>query len=265
MLKKTILVTGSTDGIGLLTAEMLLEKGHHVLLHGRSADKLKNAKQTLLDAGGSGRIESFLADLSDLDDVDRLASEVSAKHSQLDILINNAGVLKTSTPVTAEGLDCRFVVNTLAPYRLTYKLLPLIPSSGRIINLASAAQAPVDIDALSGKHHLDDMGAYAQSKLGIILWSREFAKKTNAPICISVNPGSLLGTKMVKEGFNTAGGDVGIGADILCRIALDDEHRSANGKYFDNDAERYAEPAIDAATSANLNEILATIESLAMR
>lgn len=85
---KTILITGATDGIGLLTAKTLAADGHTVLLHGRSDEKLEAAAQ---EVGGSP--ETYRADLSDLDEVASLAQEIRARHERLDVLINNAGVL----------------------------------------------------------------------------------------------------------------------------------------------------------------------------
>ena len=246
---KTILITGSTDGIGLATARMLLERGHQVLLHGRNPQKLQQV-EAQLSAGGS--IESYTADLSRMHEVDALAKAVSEKHSRLDVLINNAGIFRTPDPITADGLDVRFAVNTLAPYLLTQRLLPLMDASGRVINLSSAAQAPVDLRALAGEVRLaDEMSAYAQSKLAITSWSRRLALALGAdgPAVIAVNPGSLLASKMVKEGFGVAGSDIGIGAGILTRLALDDEFGNASGQYFDNDAGEIGPPHADALDS----------------
>ena len=136
---KKILLTGATDGIGLVTARKLIEQGHHVLIHGRNATKLAAVEQELA-AINAGTVESYVADLSSMTDVLAMAQAVTAKHGQLDVLINNAGILKTPQTITAEGLDVRFVVNTLAPYLLTQKLLPLLGNAGRVVNLSSAAQ-----------------------------------------------------------------------------------------------------------------------------
>ena len=134
---KTILITGSTDGIGLEAAKMLVSTGHQVLVHGRNPAKLTEAKETLSALPGGVQVESYLADLSRMADVEALAKAVAEKHAKLDVLINNAGILKAPDPITQDGLDVRFVVNTIAPYLLTMRLLPLIGPQGRIINLSS--------------------------------------------------------------------------------------------------------------------------------
>lgn len=258
IIKKTILITGSTDGIGLLTAKMLSHLGHRVLLHGRKSDKLAAAAAEL---GGSP--ETYLADLSRMTDVDMLAESVLDRHDRIDVLINNAGVLSVPQATTPEGLDVRFVVNTLASYRLTRLLLPAIPKHGRIVNLSSAAQAPVNVEALAGHASLNDREAYAQSKLALTIWSRELARELpDGPVVVAVNPGSLLASKMVQEGFGIAGNDLRIGADILCRAALDDVFAEASGTYFDNDSGRFSNPNPAALDQAHSKSVMATIRTV---
>lgn len=262
-MQKTILVTGSTDGIGLEAARMLHALGHNVLLHGRSRSKLENAEKALSLEQGDGRIEGYLADLSRMDDVEALAAAVTENHPQLDALINNAGILKTPDPMTGDGLDVRFVVNTLAPYLLTRRLLPCLGATGRVVNLSSAAQAPVDLEAMAGRTRLADMEAYAQSKLAITAWSRVMAQTLEGgPAIIAVNPGSLLGSKMVKEGFGVAGGDIRIGADILTRAVLAEEFATASGQYFDNDKGQFGPPHPDALDPRRSEEIVRAIETI---
>ena len=264
-MQKTLLITGSTDGIGIETAKMLILKGHNVLLHGRNPAKLENTKTNLSALEGGGYIESYVADLTRISDVETLANALTDKHSKLDVLINNAGIFKTPDPMTQNGLDVRFVVNTIAPYLLTQRLIPLLGVTGRVINLSSAAQSPVDLEALAGRVKLsDDFTAYAQSKLALTMWSRSMALslKDNGPIFIAVNPGSLLGTKMVKEAFNTAGKDVRIGAEILTRLALEDEFAAASGQYFDNDSGHFASPHPDAINKAKCEMIVQAIKTV---
>ncbi|MEM9089793.1 MAG: SDR family NAD(P)-dependent oxidoreductase [Cyanobacteria bacterium P01_F01_bin.53] len=261
---KKILITGATDGIGLATARVLVSQGHHVLIHGRNPSKLKTAEEELSTLPGSNIVESYVADLSRMGDVEALAQAVRAKHSGLDVLINNAGVFSTSEPITADGLDVRFVVNAIAPYLLTQQLLPLMGTSGRVVNLSSAAQAPVNLKAFAGKVNLSDGSAYAQSKLALTMWSRSLALalKGNGPAVIAVNPGSMLGSKMVKQAFGVAGGDIQIGADILTRAALSDEFSTASGQYFDNDSGQFASPHPDALNPHKAEEVVGVIKAI---
>ncbi len=97
-MKKTILLTGATDGIGLETARMLVALGHTVLLHGRNPEKLADVETMLSALPDGGVVESYVADLSDMTAVETLAKAVTEKHKKLDVLINNAGVYSTSTP-----------------------------------------------------------------------------------------------------------------------------------------------------------------------
>lgn len=260
---KTLLITGATDGIGKLTAQKLHAAGHTVLIHGRNPAKLAAFGDEL----GVGEDARLVADFSRLADVERMAAEVAARVDRVDALINNAGVFKTSRPTTAEGLDVRFVVNLFAPYVLTHRLLPLIPREGRVVNLSSAAQAPVDVAALRGERRADDMGAYAQSKLAITLWSSVLAESLpDGPTVVAVNPGSLLASKMVKEGFGVPGKDLSIGADILIRAALDPEFEGRSGAYWDNDAGMFRAPnpaALDPEHRTSVMKALAeTVERL---
>lgn len=261
-MQKRILVTGSTDGIGFETAKTLVSKGHHVLIHGRNPAKLAETERSLSALPGYDRIESYVADLSNMSEVEALAKAVADKHTKLDVLINNAGVYSAPELITEDGIDIRFAVNTIAPYLLTQRFLPLLGGSGRVINLSSAAQSPVNPKALAGGIKLSDFEAYAQSKLAITMWSRSMALslKDNGPAIIAVNPGSMLGSKMVKDAFGVAGGDLRIGAEILSRAALSNEFETASGQYFDNDSGQFASPHPDALNTQKIEEIVGAIE-----
>lgn len=264
IMQKTILITGATDGIGLETAKMLATGGHTLLLHGRNPTKLENAESTVMALSDSSQIERYVADLSVIREAEALAATVTARHKNLDVLINNAGVYTVAEKITADGLDARFAVNTIAPYVLTRRLLPLLGTTGRVVNVSSAAQAPVDIGALAGQGRLSDSVAYAQSKLAITMWSAAMARRlrNDGPTIIAVNPGSMLGSKMVKNAYGVSGGDLQIGADILCRATLSDEFADASGKYFDNDAGQFAPPHPDALDTQKSDEIINAIEEI---
>ena len=202
-MKKTILITGSTDGIGKLAALKLANDGHEIYLHGRNADKLSGVISEMKSASGNENIKGFIADFSDLTVVRKMATTVNEELPKLDVLINNAGVYKSRATKTVDGLEIRFAVNYFAPYLLTQELLPLLKKGEmpRIINLSSAAQAPVSMEALRGAVSLEEMQAYAQSKLALTMWSVHLAEAEPDIIVIPVNPGSLLNTNMVREGW----------------------------------------------------------------
>ncbi|OZT78823.1 oxidoreductase [Marinococcus halophilus] len=252
-----ILITGATDGIGMETAKMLMDEGHEVLLHGRSAEKLENVAEEL----GNAQADQYVADLSQLAEVRSLALGVTNKHSHLDVLINNAGVYNATDAATADGLDIRFAVNTFAPYILTNELLPLMDESGRVVNLSSAAQKPVDSEALSGNKHLQDGEAYAQSKLALTMWTMELAPRVD-PVMVAVNPGSLLGSKMVKRAFGVEGSDITIGANILYQAALSETFADASGKYYDNDAGDFGDPHPDASDSEKRQALVKQMDDI---
>ncbi len=261
---KTILLTGATDGIGFETAKSLASEGHTLLIHGRSDTKLDATKAELEKIKGAGVIGTFRADLSSLDDVIALAGAVCEKHGILDVLINNAGVFKTPNAVTENGHDLRFIVNTVAPYLLTQKLLPIMPALGRVVNLSSAAQAPVDLQALTGGIPLTADQAYGQSKLAITMWSFHLAQQlgVNGPAIIAINPASFLASKMVKQAYGVSGNDLSVGANILVRAALDSEFNGTTGRYYDNDEKRFSNPHPDALVPNKNAALVAAIETV---
>ncbi|WP_368030500.1 SDR family NAD(P)-dependent oxidoreductase [Arcobacter sp. s6] len=263
-MQKTILITGSTDGIGLKTAKTLVSLGHNVLIHGRNFEKVKEVEKSLKEISSKVIIQSYIADLSNLKDVINLAKNIMSKHKTLDIIINNAGIYKTANSVTEDGLDVRFVVNSVAPYFLTKLLIPLFHKKSRIINLSSAAQASVNIDAMLGKVQLNHGEAYAQSKLALTMITSVQAQefKNNISSIISVNPASLLATKMVKEGYGIVGNDITIGSNILVSMALDDRFENIKGKYYDNDNNKFALPHPFGQDIQNCKMIVDTVEKI---
>ncbi len=262
---KTVLLTGATDGIGLEVAIRLAASGHELLIHGRSAAKLEAAVKKIEGQVAGVTVQKFLADMSDFGQVSRLVEALIDNGTRVDALVNNAGIFKTAMPLTADGLDVRFVVNTITPYQLTTGIEPLLAADARIVNVSSAAQQPVDLHALSGEVQLaDDMQAYAQSKLAITMWTRSMAASDfgSGKVIVAVNPGSLLASKMVQEGFGVEGKDIGIGANILIEAALGDAFANASGAYYDNDSRQFADPhpaALDAAACEQVEQAVRAV------
>jgi len=239
MTHKTILITGSTDGIGKLAAAKLAKGGHHVILHGRNPEKLAKVKAEIISLSGNENVEGYVADFSNLEDVSRMANQIKEEQPTIDVLVNNAGVFKVANPLADNGLDVRMVVNYLAPYILTNTLLPVLQNSNepRIINLSSAAQESGSLSANQ---------AYAQSKLAILLWSFDFAKKHKDINTIALNPGSLLNTNMVREAYGKFWSSADKGADIIIDLATDSKYADKSGQYFNNDRGQFGDAHPDA-------------------
>tara|TARA_R110002049_G_scaffold193516_3_gene362395 strand:- start:2616 stop:3413 length:798 start_codon:yes stop_codon:yes gene_type:complete len=256
---KTILITGSTDGIGKLTAIQLAKDGHHIYLHGRNSDKLANTISEVKSISNNENINGFVADFSNLNDVRKMAHQVKTELNKLDVLINNAGIFKSPISKTTGGLEIRMTVNFLAPYLLTNELLSLIDNSEspRIVNLSSAAQSPVSLTALAGNEELEVNTAYAQSKLALTMWSFDLAKNHQNIAVLAVNPGSLLNTKMAKEAYGQHWSPAEKGVDILYDLALSENHKNNSGKYFDNDKGAFGKAHNDVYDREKIDKLIA--------
>ncbi|MEM6397106.1 MAG: SDR family NAD(P)-dependent oxidoreductase [Bacteroidota bacterium] len=267
MTQKTILITGSTDGIGKLAAAKLAGVGHQLILHGRNPDKLESTIQEIRSSSGNNAISGLTTDFSDLKAVREMVKKLSENATTIDVLINNAGVYKSRESVTEESLEMRFVVNYLAPYLLTKGLLPLLKKakSPRVINLSSAAQAPVSLAALEGEKQLSHQAAYAQSKLAITMWSTYLARSEPSLNVVAVNPGSLLNTNMVREGFGFHQAPADKGASILFDLATSPKYENASGKYFDNDLGGFRQMHPSGLKWANIEELIRKTEELIFR
>lgn len=263
-MNRSILITGSTDGIGRNTAAALAKAGHTVHLHGRSEAKLQTVIEELKAESGNHSIAGFVADFSDLKQVKSMAAEVRSRVDSLDVLINNAGVWNSKERLNSDGMDMRFVVNYLAPFLMTKELLPILKKAHgpRIINLSSAAQSSVSLDALKGAQAIGIQEAYAQSKLALTMWSFDLAEKEKDVIVIPVNPGSLLNTKMVREAFGRHYAEVDKGSDILQELAMGETHKRMSGKYFDNDLGGYGQAHPDAYNKELNEQLMQATESL---
>lgn len=261
---KTILITGSTDGIGKLAAIKLAKEGHIIYVHGRSQEKLSAAISKIKDGSQNENIKGYIADFSDLDSVKQMAQQVNNEVPHIDVLINNAGVFNSPDSQNKDGYDLRFVVNYLAPFLLTRELIPLLEKGAepRIINLSSAAQAPVSHEALKGKKSLNVNESYAQSKLALTMWSFYLAKELQDITVIAVNPGSLLNTKMAIEAYATHWSSADKGADVLYDLAVSEKHKGLTGKYFDNDNGNYAQAHPDAYNQSEIGKLIEMTKSL---
>jgi NAD(P)-dependent dehydrogenase (short-subunit alcohol dehydrogenase family) len=259
---KVILVTGATDGIGLGTAKRLAELGATVLVHGRDAARLAAASDSIARASGNDALETYCADFAVLDEVRALADAIGKHHDSLDVLINNAGIgsgghAATERKISADGHELRFQVNHLAPFLLTHLLLPRLmgASRARVVNVASAAQAPIDFNDVMLSHGYNGGRAYAQSKLAMVMATFELACRLDAG-SVSVNalhPGSLLDTKMVREAYGAARGPVELGIESEIYLAASADLEGITGAYYDRTRQaRASAPAYDAVARRRL-------------
>ena len=203
-----VFITGSTDGLGLLAARMLVEKGHDVVLHARNAERAQAAKKLLPGAGAV-----LIADLSDMDATKRLAAEVN-RLGPFDAVIHNAGVYRA--PKSAI-----FTVNVLAPYILT----ALIAKPKRLVYIGSNmhTQGSVDMHALSPETGV----TYSDSKLLVLMLALAAARQW-PDVCVNtVDPG-WVPTKMGGPG---ASDDLQAGAETQVWLASGDD-AAFSGKYL---------------------------------
>lgn len=257
-MKKTIIITGSTDGIGKITAMNMAKEGHTVYIHGRSREKINNTIQEIKKASDNQEVFGYIADLSDRKEVLNLAEQIKNELPSLDILINNAGVFFSPEMTNKKGIDLRMMVNYLAPYMLTKELTPVLERSEapRIINLSSAAQAPVSLSVLRGKETASVNSTYAQSKLALTMWSFVMAEEFPNITVIAVNPGSLLNTKMANEAYGQYWSPAEKGSNIIYDLAILDRFKNESGKYFDNDAGHFNNAHPDAYDREKIQKLM---------
>lgn len=192
------LVTGANSGLGLESARALLVKGATVMLACRSLAKAEQARQELLTGSTAtavcaDRLDVLELDLADLQSVARAADQVAARHSRLDGLLNNAGVMAPPRTLTRQGFELQFGVNHLGHFALTQRLLPLLLASAspRVVQVTSGAQyfGQLDFDDLQGERRYDRWKAYGQSKLANVVLAQELQRRYPQLRSAAAHPG----------------------------------------------------------------------------
>jgi NAD(P)-dependent dehydrogenase (short-subunit alcohol dehydrogenase family) len=260
--EQTILITGSTDGLGLQTACTLADRGATILVHGRDAGRGERVVSELFERTRNDRHRAYVADLSRLDDVRLLAASVTDENDHLDALVNNAGIAMPGEArrLSDDGHELTLAVNYLSHFLLIELLLPLLVRSApaRVVNVASVGQAPIDFDDPMLARGYDGFRAYRQSKLAQIMFTFELAERLN-PLEVTVNalhPATLMDTKMVREGFGRVLSSVEEGVRALVRLVASPELDGVSGRYFDGLEESTAdEQAYDPEARRRLWEL----------
>jgi NAD(P)-dependent dehydrogenase (short-subunit alcohol dehydrogenase family) len=256
---RIVLVTGSTDGLGLATARRLAALGACVLVHGRNPRKLERVLAGISSGGESGP-HGYLADLSSLDEARRLARDVAAEHERLDVLVNNAGVVSLDRQLSRDGIELAFAVNYLSHFLLTLELLPLIEAGGgRVVNVASIGQQAIDFDDVMLERDYSASRSYSQSKLAQIMFTIELAERLGPEATVAVNalhPATLMDTKMVRGFGGRVLSTVAEGVEATVRLAAGAEVDGVTGRYFDGLEEATADSqAYDAEARRRLWEL----------
>jgi NAD(P)-dependent dehydrogenase (short-subunit alcohol dehydrogenase family) len=259
---KTVMITGSTDGVGRAVAERLAAGGAHVLVHGRNRERGESLVAAIA-ASGKGKATLYLADLASLAEVRRLAGEVLTDNPRIDVLINNAGAgfVPAGRQLTPDGLELRFAVNYLAGFLLTHLLLPTILASApaRIVNVSSIGQSPIDFDdAMMEKSWLGGRVAYTQSKLAQVMFTFDLAEElTGKNVTVTaLHPATFMDTNMVRSAGVAPQSTVADGAEAIVALAADPRHAATTGVFYNglNEA-RANEQAYDKAARTRLRDL----------
>jgi protochlorophyllide reductase len=210
------LVTGANSGLGLETARALAARGARVLLACRDPERGEQARQALAPIASAG-IEVLAMDLADLASVARAAEQVATSHGQLDLLINNAGVMAPPRQLSRQGYELQFAVNHLGHFALTQALLPLLKAraGARVVHVSSGAHyfGRIAFDDLQGERRYDAWAAYAQSKLANVMTALELQQQLEASdsavLSVAAHPGlartNLQPTSVAARGSRMEG------------------------------------------------------------
>jgi retinol dehydrogenase-14 len=239
MRNKVILITGSTDGISRQTAVELAALGATVLVHARNPARGKVVVEEIQTSTGNRKVDLFIADLASLKQVRELAAEFHRRYDRLDVLINNAGVFMNERKLTEDGFEMTYAINHLAPFLLTNLLLDLLKKSApsRVITVSSVAhtRGRIDFENLQAEKTFGGYYAYALTKLANILFAHQLARQLEGTGVTSncLHPG-VIGTKLLRAGFNMPGASTADGAETLIHLASSPEVERVTGKYFQN-------------------------------
>ncbi|HSJ23154.1 MAG TPA: SDR family NAD(P)-dependent oxidoreductase [Longimicrobiales bacterium] len=256
---QVILITGSTDGLGREVAVRLAADGHHIIVHGRNRERGEAVVGEIEAAGGSAAF--YAADLASLEEVRAFAGRVLDDYDRLDVLVNNAGIWLSGDNerrLSQDGHELQFAVNYLSSYLLTRMLLPLLHEStpARIVNVASAAQTPINFDDVMMEEGYTGGRGYGQSKLAQILFTFDLAEElVGTGITVNaLHPSTLMDTQMVRDAGVAPRSSVDQGARALLQLITGQD--MGTGRYFNvMEPARANAQAYDADARARLRRL----------
>ncbi len=243
-MKKTILLTGATSGIGRAAALEFVKQGHKLLFLARNSKKAQSLISEALNLG-YGSMQAYQCDLASQASVKKFAQQLKSEYQSIDILIHNAGLWNSQRIMTEDNIESTLAVNVLAPFLLTRELIDLVDagSDKRIIFTASALhRGTIHFDDMQFKKSYTGFLAYQHSKLAVILLTkylaRELKEKNIHVNCL--HPGVIASNLANNNGvfsklfFKLIGKSPEKGAETLVYLALNDEIKSFSGEYFAN-------------------------------
>jgi NAD(P)-dependent dehydrogenase (short-subunit alcohol dehydrogenase family) len=249
MTGKTVLITGATNGIGKIAALELSRMGANVSIVARNRSKGQAVLEEIRRETNNVQIELFMADLSSMTDVRKLAQEFMAKHGTLDVLLNNAGAFYSERKLSADGLEMTFALNHMSYFLLTNLLLPVLKNTpnARVVSVSSAVHTSgkLDFANLQGEQKFNGWKAYSDSKLENALFTFALARRL-AGSGVTAN---CLHPGFVKTGFGEGNSGffamflgviknlfaipVAEGAKTMIHLASSPDVTGVTGQYFD--------------------------------
>ncbi len=269
-----ILITGGNAGIGKETAIALAKEGNTIVIACRNEAKAQQAVTEIKTASKQENIHYLLLDLASLESIKKGATAYRQQFGQLDILINNAGLITNNLQFTQDGFELQFGVNHLGHFLLTNNLIDLLEKAKvpRIVNVSSKAhyRAKVNFNTFKGEGGADrynGMAAYGQSKLANILFTKELSRRYPAISSHCLHPGVVSTDIAQKNGNKKLWGilwtlfspfmlSAAKGAKTSIYLATSSEALKTNGLYFDKQKVQEPSPlAKDAELAKRLWEV----------
>ncbi len=269
---KVVLITGANSGIGRETSLGLAKMGASVVMACRDPVKAARAKEYVVGRSGSGSVEITIADLLKQGEVRRLAADFLESHERLDVLVNNAGLVFTRYSETGDGIESTMAVNYFAPFLLTNLLADRLKLSApsRVVNVASTAHfdSELDLQDLNGKGKLGlgGFGAYGRSKLALVMFTYELARRLQGSGVTAncLHPGVVRSHFWAHTGYvSPIVGAFSVfmisakkGARTSIYLASSPEVEGVTGKYFDKRKSVSSDPkSYDEAAASRLWEL----------
>ena len=270
---KTVVVTGATAGLGLATAESLVDLGAAVVLVSRSADKLASVAAEIAERTGRAVAGTVVCDLSSLESVRGAAAQLRQTLPRIDVLINNAGILLHERLVTPDGFEMVWATNLLGPYLLTELLLDRLVASApsRVIEVTSGGMYSQKIDVVDHQtlnQDYDGLAVYARTKRGqVIVTEVRAAQHADSGVVFhsmhpgwAATPGVFESIPLFAEKFGEILRTPAQGADTTVWLAAAPEPARVNGLLWQD--RRPRETYRDDATRESSEERARLIELL---